>query len=52
VILSCGAVPLCNLLLRGDPVRVVRRAIKHILLVPGLKYFLYMEELYVMLLFP
>jgi len=39
-----GAVPLCNLLLRGDPARVMRCAIKHILLVPGLKYFVCVEE--------
>jgi len=30
----------------GDPACVVRCAIKHILLLLGLKYFLYVEELY------
>jgi hypothetical protein len=34
------------------PEYVMHCAIKHILLVPGLKYFLYTKEFYVMLLFP
>jgi hypothetical protein len=44
-------IPYVSLLLRGDPARVMRCAIKHILLVPGLKFFLYVEEFYVILLY-
>ncbi len=51
-VLSHGADSLCNLLLRGDPARVMHCAIKHILFVPWLKYFLYMEDFYVVLLCP
>jgi hypothetical protein len=45
VFLSRGADSLCMVLLRGDPARVVRCAIKQTLLLPGLKIFLYVEEL-------
>jgi len=51
VLLSRGADSLCYLLLRGDAARVVRCAIKHILLVPGLNFFLYVDKFYMILLY-